>query len=271
MKKLASFWMIIFRAVAVSLVLSSCTTGITQKSPAAGQDPPTASPYASANAVEPPPASPYSGGDTAQRYPPATARAAANSGQSVQPAMSVSADYRIVPQDILQILVFQVPDLNNSVQVSQDGTVTLPLVGKVQLSGRTTYEAEKILTARYRRYLQSPQVSVSLKTYGSRITISGQVKNPRVLVDDGNTTLSEAIANAGGVSDLANASRIHVARSINGHVQDEVYNLDDIQAGKTKDPLLRGGDIVVTESSGAKVALKHVQDLLPFAVLGALI
>jgi hypothetical protein len=53
-------------------------------------------------------------------------------------------------------------------------------------------------------------------------------------------------------------------------VQDEIYNLDDIQAGKTKDPLLRGGDIVVTEGSGAKVALKHVTDLLPFAVLGAL-
>jgi protein involved in polysaccharide export with SLBB domain len=59
-------------------------------------------------------------------------------------------DYRIAPRDILQIAVFQVPDLNNTVQVSEDGTVTLPLVGKVQLSGETTYEAEQTLTGKLR-------------------------------------------------------------------------------------------------------------------------
>ena len=53
---------------------------------------------------------------------------------------------------------------------------------------------------------------------------------------------------AGGLSELADSTRVHVARSKDQHVQDEIYNLDDIQAGKATDPLLKGGDIVVAES-----------------------
>jgi polysaccharide export outer membrane protein len=182
-----------------------------------------------------------------------------------------TGDYRISPRDILQITVFQVQDLNNAVQVGEDGNVALPLVGKVYLSGKTTFEAEQEIAGKLRqKYLQSPQVTVSVKEYGKRITVSGEVKQPRVLADDGNTTLTQAIANAGGLSDLGNSSRVHIARSRNGHVQDQLYSLDEIQAGQATDPVLRGGDIVVAESSTAKVTFKTVTSLLPFAVLAAL-
>jgi polysaccharide export outer membrane protein len=185
-------------------------------------------------------------------------------------ASNEATEYQISQQDILQVSVFQVNDLNSAVQVSQDGNITLPLIGKAQVASKTTSEAEQIIAAKLKqKYLQSPQVSVSVKTYGKRITVSGEVKGPRVVADDGNTTLSQAIANAGGLSDVANSQRVHVARSKDQHVQDETYNLDDIQAGKTTDPLLRGGDIVVAEQSGAKVAFKDVTALLPFAVLAS--
>jgi polysaccharide export outer membrane protein len=196
--------------------------------------------------------------------PPVMAASGAESADSIE--------YKISHQDILQISVFQVNDLNSAVQVSQDGNVTLPLIGKVQVAGRTTSEAEQIIAGKLRqKYLQSPQVSVSVKTYGKRITVSGEVKGPRVLGDDGNTTLSQAIANAGGVNEIANSERVHVARSKDQHVQDEIFNLDDIQAGKVTDPLLKGGDIVVVEQSGTKVAFKSVSALLPFAVFASLI
>jgi polysaccharide export outer membrane protein len=182
-----------------------------------------------------------------------------------------ATEYKISPQDILQVSVFQVNDLNSAVQVSQDGTITLPLVGKVQVAGKTAAETEQILTAKLRqKYLQSPQVSVSVKSYGKRITVSGAVASPRVLSDDGATTLSQAIANAGGVADIGNAQRVHVARSKDQHVQDEIFDLDDVQAGKATDPLLKGGDIVVVEQSGTKVALKSVSALLPFAVFASI-
>ena len=181
-------------------------------------------------------------------------------------------EYRISQQDILQISVFQVNDLNSATQVNQDGTITLALVGKVQVAGKTTVEAEQIIAGKLKqKYLQSPQVSVSVKTYGKRITVSGEVKNPKVLPDDANTTLSQAIANSGGLSDVANSQRVHVARSRDQHVQDEIYNLDDIQSGKAIDPLLKGGDIVVAEQSGVKVAFKDMTSLLPFAILASII
>jgi len=244
MKEVTSFWMLVIAAVALSPLLSSCgslnsSRNLTQ------HDPPAA---------------------TAGT----TSSAAADAAQAVQPARGVSTDYKISPRDILQISIFQVQDLNNTVQVNEDGTVALPLVGKVQLNGRTTSEAEQILTAKFRKYLQSPQVTVAMKTYGKRITINGEVKNARVLGDDGSTTLSQAIAEAGGFTDLADSSRIHVARAINGQVQDKIYNLEDIQAGKTNDPVLEGGDIVVAESSQVKVAMKNLSALVPFAMLGAL-
>jgi polysaccharide export outer membrane protein len=199
----------------------------------------------------------------------------ASTGSPTSPSVAATGDateYRISQQDILQITVFQVNDLNNAVQVNQDGNITLPLVGNVHVVGRTTAEAEQIIAGKLRqKYLQSPQVSVSVKGYGQRITISGEVKSPRVLPDDGSTTLSQAIANAGGLSDLANSSRVHVAKSKDQHVQDEIYNLDDIQAGKVPDPVLKGGDIVVAEQSGVKVTLKNVTSLLPFAIFASLI
>ena len=190
---------------------------------------------------------------------------------AVRASAEMTTDYRISPQDILQIAVFQIKDLDSAVQVGEDGNIALPLVGKIQVRGKTTYEAEQTIAGKLReKYLQSPQVTVSIKQYGKRITVSGEVKQPRVLPDDGNTTLSQAVAGSMGLTELADSTRIHVARSRDQRVQDEIYNLDDIQAGKAADPLLRGGDIVVAESSGTKVALKSVKDLLPFAILGTL-
>jgi polysaccharide export outer membrane protein len=213
----------------------------------------------------------------------ATAMAATTDAQAGQPVASQqptaasgfgdadATEYRISRQDILQISVFQISDLNSAVQVGQDGNITLPLIGRVEVAGRTTPETEQIIAGKLRqKYLQSPQVSVQVKAYGKRITVSGAVGSARVLSDDGNTTLSQAIANAGGVAEIGNSQRVHVAKSINQHVQDNIYDLDDIQAGKVPDPLLHGGDIVVVEQSGVKVALKDLYSLMPLAIFAPL-
>jgi polysaccharide export outer membrane protein len=283
MKKLASLWSFVFFALAASPLLANCgmDTAQTNKpvanASASGHAATTVSPSTQpivadrANG-----AADYPNGATAMaattdasqiRQPAATSQSA-----SASPFASTDAtDYRISQQDILQISVFQVADLNSAVQVSQDGNITLPLIGKTPVAGRTTSEAEQIIAGKLRqKYLQSPQVSVSVKTYGKRITVSGAVTGPRVLGDDGNTTLSQAIANAGGVAEIGNSERVHIARSKDQHVQDDIYSLDDIQAGKVSDPLLHGGDIVVVEQSGVKVALKSVSSLLPFAIIASI-
>ena len=162
-----------------------------------------------------------------------------------------ATDYRITPQDILQVAVFQVPDLTRTVQVDGSGFVTLPLVGNVPVRGKTLLQAQNDITVRYQKsYLQSPQVTVSLVKSGQRVTVSGAVKGPAVLTLDVPLTLSMAIAQAGGMGETGNPERVHIARTSAGEaVEDSVFNLNDIQAGKAPNPMLRGGDIVVVEDS----------------------
>ena len=267
MKKLASLWSFAFLMLAAAQLLADCAQTNKPVSTASGGQTQVTSSQNTQPVVA-------DHGNGAAGYGNGqTAMAATTDAPQTNPSFTngEGTEYRISQQDILQISVFQVNDLNSAVQVSQDGSITLPLIGKVQVAGRTIYETEQIIAGKLRqKYLQSPQVSVSVKTYGKRLTISGAVGSPKVLADDGNTTLSQAIANAGGVSDIGNSDRVHVARSRDQHVQDEVYNLDDIQAGKVSDPLLHGGDIVVVEKSGYRVAFKEIGSLLPFAVFASL-
>jgi len=204
--------------------------------------------------------------------PVASAQPQSNSTLALASANNVGPDYRISTRDILDISVFQVPDLSKTVQVGDDGNITLPLIGKALVRGKTAHEAEDLIGDRLRQtYMQSPQVNVFIKQYGQRATISGEVKTPRVLEIDGTVTLTQAVASAGGVSDLADSNRVHVARTANQHIHDTVYDLDAIQAGRVPDPPLQGGDLVVVEQSGTKVAFKNLKDLLPFAILAPLL
>ena len=181
-----------------------------------------------------------------------------------------ATDYIITSQDILQVSIFQVPDLNRTVRVDGGGFISLPLIGRVPVRGKTILQAQEDIAGQYgRSYLQSPQVTLSLQKSGQRVTVNGAVKNPSVLTLEGPVTLSMAIAQSGGLSELGNAERIHIARPMGQQVDDSVYNLDAIQAGRAPNPALRGGDIVVVEESGTKLALKNMRDILPFAAVGA--
>jgi polysaccharide export outer membrane protein len=236
-------------ALAVPVLLSGCTSNSGQIGQVAAHD--------------------TAGGQT---YPMSNSAAPAEPSAAVAMASTDPGEYRISANDSLQIAVFQVQDLNKTVKVNADGSITLPLVGKVAVANKTTHEAEQMIADMLRKkYLQSPQVSVSVAKFGQRLTVSGAVRTPRVLAVDGQLTLTQAIANAGGLSDLADSSRIHIARRTSGqHVEDQIFSLDSIQSGKMIDPKLEGGDMIVAEESGTKVALKNVKDLLPFAVFATI-
>jgi polysaccharide biosynthesis/export protein len=183
---------------------------------------------------------------------------------------SDDGDYTISSQDILQVAIFQVPDLTRTVRVDGGGFVSLPLIGRVPVRGKTILQAQEDIAARYSKsYLQSPQVNLSLVKSSQRITVSGAVRAPTVLTLESTLTLSMAIAQSGGVNDIGNAERIHVARITGDQVEDAVFNLKEIQAGSAPNPALRGGDIVVVEDSRTRLALKEIKDILPLAAVGA--
>ena len=180
-------------------------------------------------------------------------------------ASANAGDYRIGPLDVLDVSVFQVPDLSKTVQVSAGGQITLPLIGAVQASGRTVGELEKDIAGKLgAKYLQSPQVSVFVKEYVSqRITVEGAVAKPGIYPTTGQTTLLQAVALAGGLTEVADAGGIVVFRTVGGKRQAAKFNISTIRAGTSEDPVVLGGDIIVVDQSGMQTALRNIRSAIP--------
>lgn len=169
------------------------------------------------------------------------------------------ADYRIGPQDVLEVAVFGVTDLSRTVRVGGDGGISLPLIGRVQAGGRTTQELQdEIAGDLSKNYLQNPQVSVFVKDFASQqVTIEGSVGKPGIYPVMGDTTLMQAIAQAGGLTRLAQDNGVVVFRTIQGKRMAAVFNYGKISQGKGSDPRIYAGDIVMVQQSGSKNALEN--------------
>ena len=180
--------------------------------------------------------------------------------------------YKIGPLDVLEISVFQVPDLNKTVQVAEDGTINYPLIGDVQAAGKTARELEQDLKKPLgAKYVRHPQVTVMMKEYNSqRVTISGSVKTSGVYAIKGNTSLMQVVAMAGDIDTSTDSGDVVVFRTIDGQRSAAKFDIDDIKAGKAEDPQVQPGDVIVVNSSATKVALSNVLKVLPLATTAAI-
>ena len=113
--------------------------------------------------------------------------------------------YRIGPDDLLQISVFEVPELNQKVRVSQDGAISLPLLGRVELDGLTQQGViDKLTTLLQAKFVKNPQVTVFIEEYRSRqVAVLGAVTNPRSYELVGHKNLLQVLSMAGGITDAA--------------------------------------------------------------------
>jgi polysaccharide export outer membrane protein len=179
-----------------------------------------------------------------------------------------AADYRIGPQDLLEISVFQVADLNRTVRVNGSGEISLPLIGNVHAGGRTVHQVETEVAGKLTQtYLQNPQVSVFVKEFTSqRVTLEGAVNKPGIYPLTGQTTLLQAIAMGAGVSELADLQGVLVFRVIDGRKKAAVFDLKQIRKGTAEDPQIYGDDIVVVEESGSRSMFSRIIKAIP--VLG---
>jgi polysaccharide export outer membrane protein len=126
-----------------------------------------------------------------------------------------SIEYRILPQDRLEIALYKDPQQGATVQgalgqsmspngllVNTSGYVPLPLIGKVKVAGLTQTQAADRIKAQYKKYLNTP--SVYVEVLNKRVFILGEVKSPGVVeIDKEKMTLFEALANAGDFTDDA--------------------------------------------------------------------
>jgi polysaccharide export outer membrane protein len=180
--------------------------------------------------------------------------------------------YKIGPQDVIEISVFKVPDLSRAVQVADNGMVNLPLIGDVTAAGKTAQEVERELVKKYgQKYLQSPQVTVSVREYNSqRVTIEGAVKKPGVYPIRGKASLLQFIATAEGLNDSAD-SMVLVFRQINGKRSAAKFDMSAIRSGTAADPAILSGDVIVASSSVLKETFNTILKALPLAGVFALL
>mgnify|MGYP001295791431 CR=1 FL=1 len=211
-------------------------------------------------------------GSTSQSIRSGTARAVTATDELGAPdtrassgAYTGTSEYRVGAQDLLEISVFQVDDLDRTVRVNSNGQISLPLIGVVQAGGSTVQELEAMIADKLTQgYLQSPQVSVFVKEFTSqRVTLEGAVQKPGIYPITGRTSLLQAIAMGGGVSDLANLQGVVVFRTVDSKKMAAVFDLKQIRAGDAMDPQIYGDDIIVVDQSGAKTGLRRILETIP--------
>ncbi|MFM2391127.1 MAG: hypothetical protein RLZZ437_2682, partial [Pseudomonadota bacterium] len=179
----------------------------------------------------------------------------ARSPQRATLRASTSWEYRIGTGDLLDIIVFDHPELTlpagplatspaAGFSVQADGSFFYPFIGQVQARGRSVQDIRSEIAERLAEFIPDPQVEVRISKFNSQgVNVTGEVNAPnRQELDTVGLTLLEAISAAGGVSELADLTRVSLQR--NG----EVYRIDlkafTENGFKENNPLLRDGDIV---------------------------
>jgi polysaccharide biosynthesis/export protein len=140
--------------------------------------------------------------------------------KAVNSASHSSETYRLSPNDVIKMKVFQEDDLTTEARIGKDGTVTIPLVGVVTLGGKSVEEATGQLRDLFGKdYLVNPQVTLTVLEYAKRrFTVLGQVQKPGTydIPSEESVTLLQAIAMAGGFTRLAVQGRVSVTRTLGG-------------------------------------------------------
>jgi polysaccharide biosynthesis/export protein len=191
------------------------------------------------------------------------------------PIASMGVDYRIGPNDLLEVEVMDVENMKRTVRVNGAGAISLPLIGPVIVAGLTAQQAETYIADRYSdKYLQNPQISIFIKEFTTeRITLDGAVVRPGIYPLTGQITLLRALALAGGFGPIADSSEVRLFRvNEKGERQVAVFDVELIRAGKKDDPDIKGGDLIVVQRDANRRMLKDsiLRDVLdslnPFSV-----
>jgi polysaccharide biosynthesis/export protein len=162
-----------------------------------------------------------------------------------------TVDRKIAPSDIIVVEVFGEKDLSGEHRVQQTGIIKFPLLGTVDVAGKTPSEVARLLSDKLEAdYLVDPQVNVMVKEYQVRtVSVLGKVnKEGSVeLPAEQRIDILDAIARAGGLSAVANKNKIELSR----RGKTTVYKLDDLRAIKSTDKRiwLEPGDVIYVHES----------------------
>lgn len=168
---------------------------------------------------------------------------------------------KIAPGDLLQISVFDVPEMTQDVRVGANGETQLALIGDVALAGLTSQEAADTIAGelRNRKLLLRPQVNVLVKEFASQgVSVMGEVQHPGIYQVLGPRTLLDLISMAGGLTNVAD-TRITVKRR-DGAEEKIMAKLktDDADTSLANNIQIFPGDLVLVPRAGIVYVLGDV-------------
>lgn len=176
--------------------------------------------------------------------------------------------FNLGPGDLVRVAVFGVAELDGEYQIDYDGNIDFPLLGVIPAANKTSSQlAHELEYALGEKYLRDPEVQVSIiEAAVETITVDGSVKKPGVYDLQGQMSLMQAIALAGGPSNGANLKKVLIFRQLDGQRMAAAFNLKEIRDGDAADPRVYGNDILVMDGTGDRSRYEMILRATP--VLG---
>jgi polysaccharide biosynthesis/export protein len=162
---------------------------------------------------------------------------------SAQDSRASSDQAVLAPGDSVRIVVWRKPEFSGDFVVAPNGTITHPLFRSVQVAGVPFATAEANLRRFLARFEENPEFVIEPLI---RVAISGEVERPLVYALRPETTVAEAVARAGGATEVGARNRVRVLRlEPSGQQEQLIINLTDPQAGYGRTPIRSGDQIIV--------------------------
>ena len=188
-------------------------------------------------------------------------------------ARPVTKAYRINKGDELSVNFFFAPELNEVIQVRPDGYISLMFIQDILAAGKTPNDLALEIKDKLSKYIQQPDLSVAIRSFANRKAfVGGEVLKPGSIELAKETTLVQALTEAGWITPAATPKNILLIRSDNtGNSNVYSMNLENILYGrdlKQNVYIYPGDQILVPPSETTKAARwidQHIRQILPFS------
>ena len=184
-----------------------------------------------------------------------------NSGASIDDHSTKSAGIRIGHGDLLEMKVFDVPELTQALRIDDNGKTEIALLGSLQLAGLTTGEAQAFIEKKLRdsQFIIDPHVSLLIREYGTQgVSVVGEIKKPGIYPVLGSRNLLDIIAQAGGITPFA-AHKALIQRRDSTQDKIEVSLSNDASELVSGNVELRPGDTIIVPKAGEMYVIGEIE------------
>lgn len=169
-------------------------------------------------------------------------------------SLPVPESYKLVPKDVLNVVLYGPKSDNMSLTIDKDGTVVIPSFGPLQIAGLSFSEAKKTISDALMAAFPNVGVTVNITQFSSiQVTLAGEVAIPGIYNVSSFSTVKEALIAAGGLSKNGSMRSVTIKRQGRVYATIDLYTI--IRGSGRSDPLLRAGDIIVIPIMGKSVII----------------